>query len=112
MKRESDLRLRIAKHLESRGVYAIVTHNNRVVRLDGEVDSPEMKRAASDLVFEIEPSMLIDNQLEVMSYLAVAENVGESATDLLTEALRSLEPEVVARVHGVDEVDEELEIES
>jgi osmotically-inducible protein OsmY len=97
MNDEIELRTRIAQRLESHGVYAIVTADDGVVRLEGQVDSVEMKRAATELVSDIDPSMRVDNQLDVMSFLSRTENAGESETDQLTEALHSLAPEAVEK---------------
>lgn len=93
MNNESDVCTRIAKRLESHGVYAVVTAHDGVVRLEGEVDSTELKRTATELVSDIDPSAVVDNQLDVMSFLSLTENAGESETDPLTEAIHSLAPE-------------------
>jgi osmotically-inducible protein OsmY len=95
MKIESELCARIAKRLESHGVYAIVTADDGMVRLEGEADSAEMKRAATELVSDVDPSVKVDNQLDVMSFLSMTENAGESEIDQLTEALHELAPEAV-----------------
>jgi osmotically-inducible protein OsmY len=95
MKIETELCARIAKRLESHGVYAIVTADDGMVRLEGEADSAEMKRAATELVSDVDPSVKVDNQLDVMSFLSMTENAGESETDQLTEALHELAPEAV-----------------
>ena len=86
MNYEPDRQTRITRRLEEHGVYATVTGTAGIVRLEGAVESPELKRSATDLVFDIDPSVLVVNELDVTPYLSLAD---ETLSWYLTHQPRS-----------------------
>lgn len=75
----------IARALQWAGVEAIVTARGRVIHLEGLVESPEGRRAASQIIAAIDPLLVVENELEVIPILPVPdefdEDLGRSPLD-------------------------------
>jgi osmotically-inducible protein OsmY len=96
---EQRLPRRIVEALARDGIEAIVIVEPNRVRLEGLIGSPELRDAATDIAFEIAPSALIDNQLEVIPILPLPElPADEPEREQLESALRTLGEEAVQQI--------------